>query len=44
MIYDSASRDPLLHQEEEVLECRQGAETIIVVDGANDSLLLTREG
>ena len=45
VIYARASRDPLLHQEGDALKCRQGVETIIVVEGANyDSLLLTRAG
>jgi len=42
VLYARASRRALLRPEEEALECRQGVGAIIVVEVANDRLLLTR--
>jgi len=42
VLYARASRNALLQQEEDALECRQGVEPIIVGEEANDRLLLTR--
>jgi len=44
VLYARASINPMLHQEEEVLDCRPGVGAIIVVEveEANDRLLQTQ--